>query len=191
MQSVITVLIKSFANQGLRVTILLLFSLNVASADTYLNGTTFGDWFMQCTPIVGNSDLPETSSYQEQSLECALSQRIDFEGSNEPLLKVDLYLNPRNSRPEAVFVLPLGIPLETAPVLSFDNSNKVRLAISHCHNDGCYFKAPLNDVLLEAFLSMRSGEVRLRGNDNETVEIPVSGTGSRAAYNYFEAIPKD
>ncbi len=187
MQSVITILKKRFSISRLWLIILSFFMVSISSGETDLGGTTFGDWLVQCIPV----PVSEEGISQNLDLECVLSQRIDFEGSNEPLLKIDLYLNPRISKPEAVFVLPLGIPLASAPVLSFDGANKLSLAVSHCHNDGCYFKAPLDSRLLEAFLSVQTAQVRLRGNDNETVEIPISGRGSRAAYNYFEAIPKE
>jgi len=162
----------------------LLLIVNVSSADQPFNVSTFDDWLVNCTPIEQPSD-------PEHRLECSMSQLIEFEDNSEPLLKIDLYLNPANSAPEAVFILPLGIPLNNDPILSFNHSKNRTLKISHCHSDGCYFKIPLSSTLLETFLSMQSGQVKLNGNDNESIKIPISGKGSRSAYNYFKALPKD
>ena len=189
MQSVIMGSIRSLPNRYLGLAVVCLCSLASASANSLnadsLNHSNFGDWLVQCAAD------PRFGDQQAHGSECILSQHINFVESDEPLLKIDLYLNPRSSRPEAIFVLPLGMPLNTAPALSFSHASSVRLAISHCHSDGCYFKMPLTGTLLEAFLSMQWGLLKLRGNDNETVEIPISGKGSRAAHNYFKALAKD
>jgi invasion protein IalB len=155
----------------------------LANADTAHNDTTFGDWVIACASF-GDKNT-------HQGLECTMSQRVEFDDTNQPLLQLDLYLNPLNGKPEAVFIMPLGIPLSSSPVLLFNNSTRLSLQISHCYSDGCYFKAPLNEALLESFLSMHSATVTLIGNGNETVNIPISGNGSRAAHNYFKALPKD
>jgi invasion protein IalB len=161
----------------------LLCSISFAYADTAHRDASFGDWIIACTSL-GDKNA-------HQGLECTMSQRVEFEDTSEPLMQLDLYLNPETAKPEAVFIMPLGIPLSSSPVLLFDNSTRLSLKISHCYNDGCYFKTPLNEALLESFLSMRSATVKLIGNGNETVNIPISGSGSRAAYNYFKALPKD
>jgi len=162
----------------------LLVLCNSAVAQTSSKGSyndaTFGDWLVNCTAFG-----------IDKGLECIMSQRIEFEDNSEPLLKIDLYLNPKSNQPEAIFILPLGIPLAKRPILSFNHSKDFLLSVSHCHSDGCYFKTPLNKILLETFLSMRSGQVTLNGNNNETIKIPISGNGSRAAYNYFTALPKN
>jgi len=163
--------------------IILFCSISFANAETAHSDTTFGDWVIACASFgVKNT---------HQGLECTMSQRVEFEDSSEPLLQLDLYLNPKNAKPEAIFIVPLGIPLANSPVLLFNNSARLSLKISHCYYDGCYFKAALNDALLESFLSMHSASLTLIGNANETINIAISGKGSRAAYNYFKALPKD
>ncbi|MFT4635263.1 MAG: invasion protein IalB [Arenicella sp.] len=163
--------------------ILIFGSLSLANAETVRNNAIFGDWVIACASL---ADIKEASG-----LKCIMSQRVEFQDTSETLLQLDLYLNPENGQAEAIFILPLGIPLTSSPILLFNNSTRLALAISHCHGDGCYFKAPLNKPLLEAFLSMQSATIKLTGNNNEAVNIPVSGKGSRAAHNYFEALPKD
>ena len=158
-------------------------SILLANTGTAHSDVTFGDWVIACASF-GDENT-------HQGLECSMSQRIEFEDTNEALLQLDLYLNPEDAKPEAVFIMPLGIPLRSSPVLLFNNSTRLSLKISHCYTDGCYFKAPLNETLLESFLNMRSATVKLIGNGNETVNIAISGNGSRAAYNYFKALPKD
>jgi invasion protein IalB len=162
---------------------LMFCSISNVNADTPRNNATFGDWVIACSSL---GDISEP-----KGLTCNMSQRIEFEDTKQPLLQLELYLNPENTQAEAVFILPLGIPLASSPVLLFNNSTAINLPVSHCYRDGCYFKTALNKTLLESFLSMRSATVKLTGNDNETVNIPISGDGSRAAYNYFEALPKD
>ncbi|MFT6407578.1 MAG: invasion protein IalB [Arenicella sp.] len=168
---------------GASALVLIVGSLSAVNADTAHNNAVFGDWVIACASL---GDVSEA-----KGLECTMSQRVEFKDTSQPLLQLDLYLNPENGQAEAIFILPLGIPLSSSPILSFNNSTRLALAISHCYNDGCYFKAPLDKPLLEAFLSMTSATVKLIGNDNEAVNIPISGSGSRAAYNYFEALPKD
>jgi invasion protein IalB len=162
---------------------LMFCSIPIANADIPRNNASFGDWVIACSSL---GDINE-----QKGLACNMSQRIEFEDTKQPLLQLNLYLNPDNAQAEAVFILPLGIPLASSPVLSFNNSSALSLPVSHCYSDGCYFKVPLSKTLLESFLKMRSATVKLIGNDNETVNIPISGNGSRAAYNYFEALPKD
>lgn len=163
--------------------IVLACSISFAKADTAHNEATFGAWIIACDSFA--------DADKHQGLECTLSQRVDFEDTNEPLLQLDLYLNPQGAKPEAVFIMPLGIPLASSPVLIFDNSTRLTINISHCYTDGCYFKATLDEALLESFLSMRSATMKLIGSDNKTVNIPISGNGSREAYNYYTALPKD
>lgn len=163
--------------------IILFFSISFANAETAHSDTTFGAWVIACASF----GAIET----HQGLECTMSHRVEFEESSEPLLQLDLYLNPKNAKPEAIFIMPLGIPLANSPVLKFNNSTRLMLKISHCYSDGCYFKAELDDALLESFLSMYSATLTLIGSANETINIDISGTGSRAAYNYYKALPKD
>ncbi len=183
MQSAIRGSIIQFTRAWL-VALTMLAIVGISSANEPFSASTFDDWLVDCTPIEDPVD-------PEHRLECSMSQLIEFEDNNEPLLKIDLYLNPENSAPEAVFILPLGIPLNNDPILSFNHSKSRPLKISHCHSDGCYFKISLSNALLETFLSMQSGQIKLNGNDNESITIPISGKGSRSAYNYFKALPKN
>lgn len=155
-----------------------------------LYSETFGDWVINCTPNNKPKGQVNTQEDQANVYECKMSQRIVFDDSNETLLTVDLYLTPENGAPEAVFILPLGIPLNSPPTLSFDQHKTVSLTISHCYIDGCYFKKTLSNTLLEMFLSMQSCQLDLSGSDNESIRIPISGKGSRAAYNSFASIDK-
>ena len=145
--------------------------------ENVLNRATFGDWLLNCESL---------STTQEP--ECRMTQRIEFEDNSEPLLIVDLYLNPKDSQPEAIFLLPLGIPLQNNPILTFNFSKSLTVQVSHCHINGCYFKTQLKNTLLEAFLSMTSAELKLSGNKNEVIKIPISGSGSRAAFNHFTSL---
>ncbi len=194
MQNSIKTSIGCFAARPLVIACLLLGSLT-SMAQTQHSGLTdstnnnpfyretFDDWIIDCSPI----REARSATNQPQNAECTMSQRIEFEDNSQTLLNIDLYLNPQDGTPIAIFILPLGIPLNTAPSLSFNHSRGLSLKVSHCHADGCYFKAPLTSRLLETFLSMQSGQIDLTGNDNEAIRIPISGKGSRSAYNYFNA----
>lgn len=92
------------------------------STENTLNGATFGDWLLNCESL---------STTQEP--ECRMTQLIEFEDNSEPLLIVDLYLNPKDSQPEAIFLLPLGIPLQNNPILTFNFSKSLTVQVSHCH----------------------------------------------------------
>jgi invasion protein IalB len=187
----IIIAIARFAKPAIFIATFALLPIEFVKAQTQFRSTTFDDWTVKCTPILDTGIDLNAGLDHSTGLECSLSQRIEFEDSNERLLLVELYLNPTNSIPEAVFVLPLGIPLDSPPLLSFNNSRSVNLSVSHCHSDGCYFKLPLSSRLLEQFLSMHSGQIKLSGNGSERLQIPISGRGSRSAHNYFTALPKD
>lgn len=196
MQSAIMSLIKSIANKcalkSSLFSIIILAVINTAAAQSPTNApfniNSFEDWLLNCKSV--NDTVNDTNS--PLSVECSMSQNIQFEDNSEPLLRIDLLLNPKMTAPEAIFILPLGIPLTTAPVLSFNKSGDRRtLKISHCHNDGCYFKLPLSTELLENFLSMSSAKIKLNGDDNEAIKIPISGKGSRSAYNYYKTLPTE
>jgi len=142
---------------------------------------SFKDWAINCT---------RNSKPLDAGTECVMSQYIEFEDSDEPLLKVNLHLNPKDQKAQAVFVLPLGIPLSTPPSLAFSNAPTRDLKISHCHQDGCYFVEALTPSLLETLLSMSSATLTLMSepnNVNNMIRIPISGAGSRASYSYFES----
>jgi len=148
---------------------------------------TFNDWAINCTRA------PELKSDGLNSAEpeCVMSQNIEFEDTSDPLLQVDLYLNPADKKAQAVFILPLGIPLKTPPSLAFSNAPSRELKISHCHQDGCYFIEPLTPRLLETLLSMSSATLTLMSEPNKVnnmIRIPISGSGSRAAYQYYDSL---
>ena len=163
-------------------------ALSQSNIDKRANSTaTFNDWAINCT-----RDLELTSDgLANTEPECVMSQNIEFEDTSDPLLQVDLYLNPTDKEAQAVFILPLGIPLKTPPSLTFSNAPSRKLKISHCHQDGCYFIEPLTPRLLETLLSMSSATLTLMSepnNVNNMIRIPISGTGSRAAYQYYDAL---
>ncbi len=160
---------------------------NVAAAQSIINESssstsTFKDWAINCT-----RNLDSNSA----ELECAMSQLIEFEDNSDPLLQIDLYLNPADKNTQAVFILPLGTPLRTPPSLTFSNAPSRELNISHCHQDGCYFVEPLTPRLLETLLSMSSATLTLMSepnNVNNMIRIPISGAGWRAAYQYYNSL---
>ncbi len=154
-----------------------------------LSSEAFNDWAINCS---ANTEL-RSDSLNSAEPECIMSQNIEFEDSSDPLLQVDLYLNPANKKPQAVFILPLGIPLKTPPSLAFSNAPSRELKVSHCHQDGCYFIEPLTPRLLETLLSMSSATLTLMSEPNNVsnmIRIPISGAGSRAAYQYYESLKK-
>lgn len=148
---------------------------------------TFRDWVIDCTPSLD----PNSEDLNSDEPECVMSQIVEFEDNNDPLLQIDLYLNPADEKAQAVFILPLGIPLKTPPSLTFSNAPSRALKVSHCHQDGCYFVESLTPRLLETLLSMSSATLTLMSepnNVNNMIRIPISGAGSRAAYQYYDSL---
>ncbi len=129
---------------------------------------TYGDWAVQCD-TQGN---------------CTMSQVAVVGNNDKPLMQIDLVLGEPNER-RVVIVLPLGTALDLSPKLYLESSLIAELNVKFCLTDGCYYSLPLDDALLEKFLSMRSGSLVVRSHKDEPFDIPISGKGSRATFNYY------
>lgn len=128
----------------------------------------FGDWVLHCETAPSNN--------------CVMSQVAKWENTGETLSQLNLYLNDQKY---AEFVLPLGTKLDTPPKLYIGNTLVTSLQVTHCLQNGCYFKYPLNSESVERFLKMFSGYVMITAGNDQQLKIPLSGTGSRAAHNRF------
>lgn len=129
----------------------------------------FGDWVLHC----------ETAD----SKNCVMSQIAKWENTGETLSRLNLHLE---SPSYAEVLLPLGTSLEDLPELYIGGSLVTKLKPKQCLADGCYFRYPLKTGQIEQFLRMFSGSVKIVAGNGEELEIPISGTGTRAAHNRYK-----
>lgn len=162
-------LFSPFANQVAKVCVLLgaLLSFNLA-AQTGQGGQLFGDWVVHC-------DTKQNT--------CDMSQMAVVETTSETLLRINIRHFIESDEAHIQFVLPLGVSLLRAPQLYLDNELMADIALELCLQDGCYATFKLPDQLLERFLSMQAGELKIHTGNGEPMQLPISGKGSRAAYN--------
>lgn len=144
----------------------LITSLSVAAQDRQ----QYGDWMVEC---------------KKEENQCTISQVAVLEGSEETLMQLAMIFtrteNDENS--QLLAVLPLGVPLDTSPVLILDDEVVAELPIRFCLTDGCYFSMDLGTDLLEKFIAAEDGVLKLNSPRSGELNIPVSGDGSKAAFN--------
>lgn len=141
-------------------------------------GQLFGDWVVHC----------DTQSTQQTN--CKMSQMAVIETTSEPLLRINIRYQPAVEDMLIQFVVPLGVSLKHTPQLSFDQKPAGPVALDMCLQDGCYSTFNLDSDLLERLLSMYKGELKLHAGNGEAVEIPISGNGSRAAFNAMQTMAR-
>ncbi|MCH2189606.1 MAG: invasion associated locus B family protein [Gammaproteobacteria bacterium] len=134
----------------------------------------YGDWVLHCKL---SDEL------------CILSQLAVVETDGERLMELNIPLskNGQFGSNKVEFVLPLGLSLQKPPKLYIANQFMSELSVNVCLADGCYYSMPLSQVLLERFLGMFSGYVKIWTHRGEEIDIPISGIGTRAAHNAFKA----
>lgn len=139
-------------------------------------GQLFDHWVVKC----------ETHSIE--NLSCAMSQVAIAEEDSEPLLRTNIRYRVDPNDYIIQFVLPLGISLRTLPELSLDGTLIAKLPYDLCLQDGCYVMFRMNGEILEKFLSMQQGMLSLVTGSGEAVNLPISGKGSRAAFNAMQVM---
>jgi len=158
-------------------TILTLFGISTASsAQLAEGGQLFDDWVVHC----------DTSARPD--IECRMSQMAIVEETSEALLRINIRTGAPETLPYIQFVLPLGISLRTTPQLELDDKLVGSLPLDMCLADGCYSTFQLSEELLESFLSMYTGRLNLNAGNGEPVSLPISGSGSRAAYDAMQTM---
>ena len=135
----------------------------------------YGDWVLHCS----NND--ET---------CYISQIAVIEKTGETLMEFNIPLNKSGSveGSKLEVILPLGTSLRIAPKLHIANQFISELKVSVCLPDGCYYSLEMSQALFERFLGMFSGYVKIQGPNGSEVDVPISGTGTRSAFNAFNEI---
>ena len=135
----------------------------------------YGDWVLHCT---NNEEI------------CYISQIAIIEKTGETLMEFNIPLNKSGSveGSKLEIILPLGTSLQFAPKLHIANQFISELKVSVCLPDGCYYSLEMSQVLLERFLSMFSGYVKIQGPNGSEVDVPISGTGTRSAFKAFNEI---
>jgi invasion protein IalB len=166
--------------------VLLLFSLltplqRVLAQDASkpsVGGQTFGDWIVRCNP----EETPKIT--------CVMTQMAVVEESSERLMRINIaYVTPdatndaSPTKSTIQITLPLGILLVKSPQLFLDDTLLRDIPIGICLADGCYSTFQLTDELLEQLLKMAAGHIVLQSGNGEFIKLPISGKGSRAAYN--------
>lgn len=151
---------------------------NPATAQTLQGGQLFGDWVVHC------------ETQHVDGVNCKMSQTAVVESTSETLLRINIRYQPKTQSKQIQFVLPLGVSLRSTPKLSLDQRPAGDVKLDMCLADGCYSSFDLNADLLERFLSMHNGTLLLRAGNGEPVKLPISGNGSRLAFNSMLAMAK-
>ncbi|NND81093.1 MAG: hypothetical protein HKN50_01560 [Gammaproteobacteria bacterium] len=130
-----------------------------------------GDWTINCQP-----EAPGVR-------QCWMSQAATIEATGEQLLEIGIGFQRPFNGAELLLILPLGISLHHDPQMFVDGVHVRNYKVDFCLDDGCYSRSKLNAVQLEHFLHMDSAELKLKSGAGKELVLPVSGTGSRAAFN--------
>lgn len=151
--------------------VMLLSVMQTADSQIKAQGTEHGDWTVSCenTPASFKS--------------CAMWQVASTADDAPPLLHVELSFRRPFSDASLLIILPLGISLTSAPTLHIDKKQVMDFQVDYCIADGCYIRSKLTPALLEQLLHMKNAILRLKTFDGHDIELPISGTGSRAAFN--------
>lgn len=132
-------------------------------------GEEFGAWMLHCQ---GND-----------STNCVMSQLARWEATGETLSRINVFL----STPTRLEVLlPLGTALDNPPKLYIEDNLTGQLNPKECLQDGCYFHYTLDESGLEQILSMEKGHIEAALAEKNSLKIPVSGEGTRAAYKRYQ-----
>ena len=115
-----------------------------------------------------------------------MSQIALTEVGGEQLLRVAISFDRPFSTAQLLVVLPLGISLHHVPIMRIDDEKDMPLKPDFCLVDGCYSRRVLTPVQLEALLHMSMATVNLVAGSGDEIKLPVSGRGSRAAFNSTE-----
>jgi len=142
-------------------------------------GTTFGDWIVAC------------SAGEDDKIGCGMTQVALNEENNRRVLRLDIRHIPSKHETAIQFIFPLGVALSFSPQLYLDDKFIRRIPIDLCLSDGCYSTLTLSDDEVEPFLRMRSGNLQIQSGSGHMVSLPISGTGSRAAFNAILANAND
>ena len=143
---------------------------NVSHSVEPLEGKTFGDWVVLCDDELENK-------------RCSMSQIAALGSTGEQLMRIDIEFSTPFSNAEIRYILPLGISLDTYPALFLDGKKREQLQMNYCVADGCYSTKKLSPAMLESILHMTTGKLSFETGSGEPVSLPVSGKGSRAAFN--------
>ena len=138
------------------------------------NEREFGDWVLHC---------------ESKDEVCFLSQIAVIETNGERLMEFNIPLSKTGVSEglTAEVILPLGTSLDISPKLFIADQFISELRPKVCLSQGCYFSLPLTSYLLERFLSMFSGFVKITDQFKNEFDVPISGTGTRSAYNHFKS----
>lgn len=151
-------------------------------------GQTFGDWVVRC------------NSAEKPKVTCVMTQLAVVESSSERLMRINIAYQadfsagpnePTDEQSTIQITLPLGISLSKAPQIYIGGLLRKDAPIGLCLADGCYSTFTLDARLLEELLRMDKGTVRVQSGNGEFYELPVSGTGSRSAYNAMLTISQN
>lgn len=143
------------------------------SQDETIDGG-YGDWTASCED--------ESPSGRK----CAIWQVASTAVDGPRLLHVEISFNRPFSGAELLVIMPLGISLHTAPFLHIDQKWAADFKLDFCLADGCYARTKLSPQLLEQFLHMDDASLYLKSGAGDELILPLSGTGSRAAFNSTE-----
>lgn len=155
----------------------LMLTSNSAQAQDGVTGKAHGDWNAACDPAV------------EGMRKCAIWQVIAAEKDGPRLLHVEIsYRRPVAAADgvELLLILPLGISLREDPALHIDDEFVKNLKVDYCVSDGCYVRSSMSAQLLERFLRMSGATLKVKSAAAESISLPISGSGSRAAFNSTE-----
>ena len=151
--------------------VMLLSVMQTADSQIKAQGIEHGDWTVSCenTPASFKS--------------CAMWQVASTADDAPPLLHVELSFRRPFSDASLLIILPLGISLTSAPTLHIDKKQVMDFQVDYCIADGCYIRTTLSPTELEHLLHMQNAVLQLQTFDGHDIKLPISGNGSRAAFN--------
>lgn len=155
------------------------FYSGFASAQDEIPARTFGDWVVNC------------SEQENGKIGCGMSQVAVYENTAERLLRIDLRYIPSTQVATVQFIMPLGVSLEFPPQLFVEGAFSAEVPLNYCMPDGCYSTFVLRPQVLEKILAMEKGNIQLQAANGHMMSLPISGKGSREAFNAIASSATD
>ena len=154
---------KSAAN------ILTAFSIMLAmclSLPAFAQTQTFGDWAKQC----------EKAGNRER---CFLIQTV--KAGERPIMVVIVAYSPKRDRVAAMIDMPLGMHIPTGLKVNAAGAAKP-LPFEQCLPTGCRAILALDPATIETLKAGGDASITGRGRDGEDVQVPISSSGFKAAF---------
>ncbi|MEM7357643.1 MAG: invasion associated locus B family protein [Pseudomonadota bacterium] len=131
------------------------------------------------------------SKQESGKIGCGMSQVAVYQDTSERLLRVDLRYIPSTQVATIQFIMPLGVSLEFPPQLFIAGKFSAEVPLNYCMPDGCYSTFVVKPEVLEKILAMEKGNIQLQAANGHMMSLPISGNGSREAFNAVSSSATD